>query len=291
MRRRVSVRHAGGRNEGADKKEKLCEKAGYPSIYFLLWAAFSAFSLLIVLLFGFMQNIMLKQSYKSEIAYNLAEQGKAIRQELGNYDGRFYSAFVRYLAQRYDVGVYILDADGNVVFPVEEDSETDFTESFDFPEKVARLMEQLASAENGEVLYEDPSGEYVYGSELIAYVGTEETQTLYLYVFKPLKLVENVTSEMNIRTMLLAIFVLVLSFAVSSAISGVLTKPITEMTQKAKQLAAGISRWISTAGHTAVKWSSWRRPSISRGTKFPVRTACKRSLSPTSRTISRRRSR
>lgn len=89
-------------------------------------------------------------------------------------------------------------------------------------------MEQLASAENGEVLYEDPSGEYVYGSELIAYVGTEETQTLYLYVFKPLKLVENVTSEMNIRTMLLAIFVLVLSFAVSSAISGVLTKPITE---------------------------------------------------------------
>lgn len=97
-----------------------------PSIYFLLWAAFSAFSLLIVLLFGFMQNIMLKQSYKSEIAYNLAEQGKAIRQELGNYDGRFYSAFVRYLAQRYDVGVYILDADGNVVFPVEEDSEIRF---------------------------------------------------------------------------------------------------------------------------------------------------------------------
>lgn len=177
------------------------------------------------------------RAISSEIAYNLAEQGKAIRQELGNYDGRFYSAFVRYLAQRYDVGVYILDADGNVVFPVEEDSETDFTESFDFPEKVARLMEQLASAENGEVLYEDPSGEYVYGSELIAYVGTEETQTLYLYVFKPLKLVENVTSEMNIRTMLLAIFVLVLSFAVSSAISGVLTKPITEMTQKAKQLA------------------------------------------------------
>lgn len=221
------------------KKKNYAKKRVTPSIYFLLWAAFSAFSLLIVLLFGFMQNIMLKQSYKSEIAYNLAEQGKAIRQELGNYDGLFYSAFVRYLAQRYDVGVYILDADGNVVFPVEEDSETDFTESFDFPEKVARLMEQLASAENGEVLYEDPSGEYVYGSELIAYVGTEETQTLYLYVFKPLKLVENVTSEMNIRTMLFAIFVLVLSFAVSSAISGVLTKPITEMTQKAKQLARG----------------------------------------------------
>ena len=221
------------------KGAKKIYRRSNPSIYFLLWATFSAFSLFIVLLFGFTQSAMMRNSYKSQIASDLAENGKAIRRSLLEYNGPFYSAYVRYQAQLYNVGVYILDPDGTVIFPVEEDGSEDFAGQFDFSEKVERLIDKMQSAENGEILYEDPSGEYVYGAEMRAYDEGEEGRTVYLYVFKPLQLVRDVVAEMNVRTLLLAIFVLVLSFAVSSAISGALTKPIAEMTEKAKQLARG----------------------------------------------------
>ena len=80
----------------------------------------------------------------------------------------------------------------------------------------------------------DPTGEFVYGAEM-----SYNKRPVYLYVCKPLQLIENVVAQMNIRTLLLAVFVLLLSFTISSAISGVLTKPITEMTEKAKLLARG----------------------------------------------------
>ena len=85
------------------------------------------------------------------------------------------------------------------------------------------------------MIYEDDSGEFVYGA-VYEKIGTEP---VYLYISKSLELGESVVSQMKVRVMLMAIFVLILSFAVSSAISGVLTNPITEMTEKARRLAAG----------------------------------------------------
>lgn len=85
------------------------------------------------------------------------------------------------------------------------------------------------------MIYEDDSGEFVYGA-VYEKIGTEP---VYLYISKSLELGESVVSQMQVRVLLMAIFVLLLSFAVSSAISGILTNPITEMTEKARRLAAG----------------------------------------------------
>ncbi|MFQ7079156.1 MAG: hypothetical protein ACLRSW_15155 [Christensenellaceae bacterium] len=63
---------------------------------------------------------------------------------------------------------------------------------------------------------------------------------------------------MNVRMMLMAIFVLILSFAVSSAISGALTKPISEMTEKARCCRGDFSVDF-TADRTAVKCRSLRK--------------------------------
>lgn len=238
--REENMKERTGKPAWKTHKNRMNMRRASPSIYFLLWATFSAFSLIIVLLFGLTQNAVMRSSYESEIAINLADHGKIIRRELLEYQGPSYSAFVHYQAQRYNVGVYILNADGSVVFPVDEDSDENFSERFGFSEKMERLLEHLEASPDGEAVYEDPSGIYVYGAEMTAYDGTtEEGRTVYLYVFKPLELVRDVIDEMNIRTLLIAIFVLVLSFAVSSAISGLLTKPIAEMTEKAKLLARG----------------------------------------------------
>ena len=47
------------------------------SIYFLLWAAFSALALVIVLLFAFVMHMMTVQTYKNEAARELSEKGKS----------------------------------------------------------------------------------------------------------------------------------------------------------------------------------------------------------------------
>ncbi|MFR5101143.1 MAG: histidine kinase dimerization/phospho-acceptor domain-containing protein, partial [Christensenellaceae bacterium] len=219
------------------ERKKYVRRQGNASIYFLLWAAFSLFALVIVLLFGVTQNLMLKQTYKDEVSRSLAVDGKAIQKAITEYRGPNYSAFLRYQASLYNAEVYLLNEEGTVLFPVEEIDPDDpvFSERIDFSEKMDRLISRLESSGDKPVIYEDDSGEFVYGA-VYEKIGTEP---VYLYISKSLELGESVVSQMKVRVMLMAIFVLILSFAVSSAISGVLTNPITEMTEKARRLAAG----------------------------------------------------
>ncbi|MFR1983764.1 MAG: hypothetical protein ACLS4Z_08665 [Christensenellaceae bacterium] len=124
-------------------------------------------ALIIVLLFALTQNLLLKQTYKDEITKSLAMNGTAIQKELNDYRGPNYSSFVRYQAALYDVGVYILGADGSVMFPIEEEldpSDPVFGEHMDFSEKVKRLRNQLTESKGMPVIYEDSSGEFVYGA-------------------------------------------------------------------------------------------------------------------------------
>ena len=167
--------------KGRMTQKNYAKGQGSTSIYFLLWAAFSVFALIIVLLFALTQNLLLKQTYKDEITKSLAMNGTTIQKELNDYRGPNYSSFVRYQAALYDVGVYILGADGSVMFPIEEDLEPSdpfFGEHMDFSEKVKRLRKQLTESKGMPVIYEDSSGEFVYG----AVYGGETSEPVYLYV-------------------------------------------------------------------------------------------------------------
>lgn len=239
------------------ERKKYVRRQGNASIYFLLWAAFSLFALVIVLLFGVTQNLMLKQTYKDEVSRSLAVDGKAIQKAITEYRGPNYSAFLRYQASLYNAEVYLLNEEGTVLFPVEEIDPDDpvFSERIDFSEKMDRLISRLESSGDKPVIYEDDSGEFVYGA-VYEKIGTEP---VYLYISKSLELGESVVSQMKVRVMLMAIFVLILSFAVSSAISGVLTNPITEMTEKARRLAAGDFSVDFTAARMAAKCRNWPR--------------------------------
>ena len=58
-------------------------------------------------------------------------------------------------------------------------------------------------------------------------------------VWRPLALNQALLRAVNGRTALIGVFVLVLSFTISATISGFLVNPLSEMTEKAKRLAAG----------------------------------------------------
>ncbi len=223
------------------EKQRVKKKRNYrkrqrgTSIYFLLWAAFSVLALVIVLLFSSVIGMITVQTYKNEAARELSEKGKSIEiavlAEPPSTFGGNRSEYIRYLSGVYDVNIFILGQNGEVLFPRVPDLET---EIFDFTDKVQTLKTELAQSTTSSVIYEGEK-EYVYGAEISLYGETE----MYLYVAKSLQLVEAASGQIAVRTVFIALFVFVLAFALSSAVSGWLTKPISEMTRKTRLLAQG----------------------------------------------------
>ena len=67
------------RRAGTPRKPKKGKEKR--SIYFVLWAVFTAFSLLIVLLFGVSQSVALKQSYENAAMKETFTTGSAVKAE------------------------------------------------------------------------------------------------------------------------------------------------------------------------------------------------------------------
>lgn len=208
------------------------------SIYFLLWAAFSAFALIIVLTLGFSQRVVMTQTYKTQTVRDLAQKGREIQLVLGKEsqaEGE-KDRLIRTLSSYYDVEVFVLTETGEVVLPhpPENQSNQEFEELFDFSQKIVVLKNELEKTQETFVIYEGEE-EYVYGSKIELYEDFE----VYLYIAKSLRLMNAATKQMTTRLWLIAGFTFLLSFAVSSAVSGWLTRPISEMTKKARKLARG----------------------------------------------------
>lgn len=239
------------KDSAQSKKEKISKasveaeyrrwinRGRHTSIYFLLWTIFSVFSLLIVVLFGSTQQIMMTQSYKNEASREVSERGKKIEaqisQGLPEGFGDNFSGYLRMLATENEVRIYILNEEGRVLFPQEPNidfSDPEIQDYYDFSDEIKTMLAELGS--EGRAVYEDGNA-YVYGSR-IALIGNTP---VYLYVAKSLSLVKTTVVRMNVHVLLVAVFAFVLSFAVSSAVSGWLVKPLSEMTKKAHLLAQG----------------------------------------------------
>ena len=211
------------------------------SIFFLLWSIFSIFSLFIVLGLGISQQIIMRQSYKDEAAHEVTRTGKEVERAIldGPSDsfGGNYSGFLHFLSDAYEVQIVIINEEGKVEFPQEpnfDENAPEIEEHYDFSKKLARMKKELANHGGKAVVYEE-SNTYVYGSEM----EIQEGVSVYLYVGKSLSVLGTTTSLLMVRTIVTGVFVLVVAFAVSSGLSGWLTKPISEITDKARKLAEG----------------------------------------------------
>ncbi|MBQ8294885.1 MAG: HAMP domain-containing protein [Clostridia bacterium] len=223
------------------RRNKYFGKQSRSSIYFLLWSIFTALSAVIVLSFGVMQHFLREQTYKDAAANVVAEKGKRIEREILNglpsSFGNNFSGFLRYLSDVNDVDVLLLNEDGDVLFPIELNVKPDdpaLKEHLDYSAEMKTLLKEMDKQEATAVVFEG-DGEYVYGSK-IALFGDS---VVYLYAAKSIDLVSAVSAQMGVRTVLLAVFVFILAFVVASAVSGWLTKSISEITEKARQLAQG----------------------------------------------------
>lgn len=221
--------------------ERLRRVQSSTSIYFLLWAIFTVLSLFIVLSVAISQRVVLTQTYKGQASREVTEKGQQIERDLSaeipEWAGGSFSGYVRFLAHANNVELYILDDEGNVLFPQEPSFDVnnpEIEDQFHFTEQMPSLLQHLGDSEEDYAVYEG-DGVYIYAAKLELYKGVDN----YIYVGKSLDLIEMVSARMNSRVVLTSIFVFVLSFAVTSAVSGWFTNPITEMTKKARRLAQG----------------------------------------------------
>ena len=234
--------------KGQRKELKLARKQRKTSMFFVVWAAFALLSLLLLAVFSVTHRVVMKNTYEKEAVRALGDKGKRVNRDLreappdvfqNNYDG-----FIRYLSSREGILICILDEQGKVLMPLEQNVDPSapvFGESFDFPTEIVKMKEELArvgaSEENQKSVLYAVDGGYVYGSVLPAYDASGKPT--YLYAFESVELVRAVEDTMNVRMLWTAVFVFILSFAVSSAISGALIRPLDEISVKAKRLAKG----------------------------------------------------
>lgn len=208
------------------------------SIYFMLWAAFTVFSLAILLIVNATQRVVLEQSYQFELFKNIIATGNEVSKDLSQplpsqFEGD-YNAFVRYAASKNEVGVFVLSDEGKLVYPKEEVDIPEIEEEGEFDKKLLLLKEKLLESGQSYAFFVTEDGDYAYGSK-VSIEGTER----YVYLEKSAALVQAVAKRLNQRTLLIALFIFVASFAISSGIAGVLIKPLDEMTEKTKRLASG----------------------------------------------------
>ena len=209
------------------------------STFFLLWACFSALSLILLLLLGVTQRLTIERALKDEAASEVSAKGPSIAQQIiegpppalnGNY-----SLYLRMLALQNDVEVLILGEDGKLLYPSKEEygeANPDVDGYFSFQEEVERMIKELGRG-NSAVYEHDNS--YVYGAR----ISVNGSAPVYLYVGQSFHLMEAASAAMTTRTVLLCLFSFILSFAVTSALAGWLTHPLSEMTKKANRFAAG----------------------------------------------------
>ena len=223
------------------RRQVFRKKLRSTSIYFLLWTVFTALSLLVVLFSSLMQQFIFVRTYKQEAAREVSEKGKQIERalqvgELPAWTGGNYNGYLRYLSRIYGVRVYIVSAEGEVLFPQEQNfdpSAPEVENKRDFSDRIGVLLERVRESGRGYAVYEG-DGEYVYASKLV-----NPASERYLYVSNSLGLMQTAISSMSVRMGLILVFVLICSFAIASAVAGLLTKPISEITKKAGALGRG----------------------------------------------------
>ncbi len=224
------------------RRLSLIRRRQNASIYFLLWTVFAVFALFVVLVYSFTQQALLVHTYKDEAAKELAVKGREIKEALlvgppSSFGENNYNGFVRFLGSSHDVGVIVLDEQGRLIYPKDPGLQPDspeYEEYYNHADDAKKMLAEIAKRGEGYAIYGD-DGEYIYASELALY----EDAPMYLRVSKSMHLMENARASMGIRTVLIAVFVFVLSFAISSALAGWLVDPLIELTRKAHLLAEG----------------------------------------------------
>lgn len=211
------------------------------SFYGMLWLILSVLSVSIIIIISVAMFVAVSSTYKTEVAKELKEQSLYIEMDVASetprsFDGN-HSEYIRYLSTQYDANIFVVDRDGDVVYPFIPDfSAGESVEVDDYSQELAKLREELEKSTEIYALYEWDNA-YIYG-KAITLMGGGDSE-FYLYIEKPLEFIQNAFEQIVVRMVSMAVILSILALAISSVLAAWVVKPITAITEKANMLAEG----------------------------------------------------
>ncbi len=200
----------------------------------ILWFTFLLFAVLLIALFTVVQNYQTNRQYRERMEENLREAGGTLKAELGSSEvhASDVSRLMLSAANEYGVSAYLFSAEGEPVYP-------DKTVGGDYSDIVRMVREQFSAMDeenrrqNAQAFITSPDS---MGYATIVNVWGNEH---YLYLSGSFDLLNRMMTDLRWFSLITGLFAIALSFVVSGFVSMVIAKPVTELTERAKELARG----------------------------------------------------
>lgn len=213
-------------------KQKRLAKRKHYSIDRILWSSFALFAICVILVTGSFQLFTTRKVLKEQISDDL---NMVVTEAYLYFDNNRYltseqtNNYLYYLSVSKNVNARILDRNGKVVYP----SNWQGTETENFGELIASVEEKIKDDPNKRGLSLSDRDDLYY----IGYLNNSKSN--FLCISRSLEIVNNSMNVVRVQTIFLVILALCIAFLVSGVIAMRLSKPFTEMTNKAKELEKG----------------------------------------------------
>ncbi len=224
------------------KKQGRRRPARSLNLNLILWFSFLLFAIVLIVLFALVLNFQLKRRYTEQIERNLEETTKFLHDNLSAmpYNETEASKLFLTVINKHNVNIYLFSTEDDIVFPEEPDAaeqDEDFRKTIKevrvrFENFVKEKEEEGISVEIGKI----PPMEIGSGR---AFMISSEDGYHYVYLTSSYELLNRVSSDMVWYSLISVLFAVALSFVASGFVSMIITKPVTEVTERAKELARG----------------------------------------------------
>ena len=196
------------------------------SLNLVLWFSFSVFAVILIVLYSLIQNLLVRRQYREVAEKMLRSAADNMQSAIAENENPsdVVKLFLE-VSNRYGVGFYLIYENGENVFP-------ELSAPASFPEIIGKLTDEL---QGGDPVLFHIGDDMVLGTETSPLGG----RNCYLFLSIPSGAFSEYEQSFGWMSFVTALFAIVLAFAASGVVAALITRPVTEVTECAKEL----SRW------------------------------------------------
>lgn len=194
------------------------------SLNLVLWFAFSAFALLVVVIFVLVQNSLITRQYRESTLANITDaRGRMITEIDNAQNASVLGLRLTDIANDYGLSVYLFYENGESALDFDDTDHRDLAEM---------LVEQKTKGGLPAFLVSQSVVSYAEEVSL-------EGRSTFLFVSASIEQYGDLAVSMQWLSLITALVAIVLAFVTSGFVAAFITKPVTEVTERAKELARG----------------------------------------------------
>lgn len=194
------------------------------SLNLVLWFAFSAFALLVVVIFVLVQNSLITRQYRESTLANITvARGRMITEIDNAQNASVLGLRLTDIANDYGLSVYLFYENGESALDFDDTDHRDLAEM---------LVEQKTKGGLPAFLISQSVVSYAEEVSL-------EGRSTFLFVSASIEQYGDLAVSMQWLSLITALVAVVLAFVTSGFVAAFITKPVTEVTERAKELARG----------------------------------------------------